>query len=397
MTRRLYYDDSYACEFQASVVRVEPRDGRLAVWLDRSAFYPTTGGQPFDTGNLGSARVLDVFEDGGGDVIHLVDGAPDLREGGDVRGLVDWPRRFDHMQQHTGQHVLSAACVAMHAAKTVSFHLGADLSTIDLDRALTPADIARVESEANRVVWEDRPVTVRYASAEDAAAMRLRKASEREGTLRLIDVEHFDLSACGGTHVRRTGAIGVVVVSGWERFKGGQRIAFACGGRAASRFRLLRDAVDAGGRLLSALPDALAGSIERLQEDARDQKRTIGALRSELARYRAAELAAGGEPHAFGRLVLQSVDGDAAELKALALALAAQPGVLAVLLSRSSPSLVVAARSADLAVSCDELVETLIRTFGGRGGGKPNLAQGGGLIGPPDHLSQAVRRLLSIP
>src|SRR5262249_29703235 len=197
-----------ARNFDATVRGVEHRHGRLVVALDRTAFYPTSGGQPFDTGTLGGLRVVDVFDDESGDVFHAVEGGL-LEPGQGVHGKINWARRFDHMQQHTGQHVLSAAFDRLFAARTVSFHLGADGSTIDLARELAADQIAEAELEANRVVWEDRPVEIRFADKTDAAAMPLRKESKREGTLRLIDVENWDLSACGGTHVARTGAIGV--------------------------------------------------------------------------------------------------------------------------------------------------------------------------------------------
>lgn len=396
MTERLYYADSHILEFDAVVRRVEPRGAQHALWLDRSAFYPTTGGQPCDTGTLGECAVLDVAEDETGDVVHLVDGAPTAVAGQRVRGVVNWDRRFDHMQQHTGQHVLSAAFVRRHAAKTVSFHLGTSMSTIDLDRDLAPDALASAEAEANRIVWEDRPVSIRYASsAAEVAALPLRKEPTRTGTLRLIDVEGFDLSACGGTHVQRTGGIGLIAISGWERFKGGLRVEFVCGGRSASRFHHLRDVVSASGRLLSALPDAIPASIERLLEEARAQKRTVGALRSDLARYRAAELAAAAEVYPFGRLVLQSFEGDAAALKELALALVGHSGLAAVIVSSTSPCLVVVARAADLGLSSRDLVASLMQRFGGRGGGRPELAQGGGLAAPPETILEEARRLLS--
>src|SRR4029078_7935742 len=175
MTERLYYDDPYKREFDATVVSVEAHGAaetfaaRLAVRLDRTSFYPTTGGQPFDTGTLGLSRVVDVIDDESGDVVHVVDGVvPQV--GAAVRGVVDWPRRFDHMQQHTGQHVLSAAFVRLSGVKTVSFHLGAELSRVALARELPPKEIAAAADEANRIVWEYRPVTIRYATAEEAAA-----------------------------------------------------------------------------------------------------------------------------------------------------------------------------------------------------------------------------------
>jgi alanyl-tRNA synthetase len=398
MTERLYYDDPYKREFDATVLSVEPHaaaeaGGRHAVRLDRTAFYPTTGGQPFDTGTLGPSRVIDVVDDESGDVVHVVEG-PVMQPGATVGGVVDWPRRFDHMQQHTGQHVLSAAFVRLFGVKTVSFHLGSDASTIDLAREMTPKEIAAAEDEANRIVWEDRPVTIRYASAEEAAAMPLRKEPKRSGTLRLIDVQEFDLSACGGTHVSRTGAIGVIAVASWERFKGGQRLEFVCGGRALARFRTLRDVTTATVRALSVLPAEIPTAIERLHAELKEGKRLLNDAHAALSHYEALELAQAAEPQSWGRLVLRVLDGDAQRLKALALAITSSPGLLAVLLSKSSPSVIVAARSADVSVACNDIVSGLAKRFGGRGGGKPDLAQGGGLNAPVEALLDEAKRLI---
>jgi alanyl-tRNA synthetase len=400
MTERLYYDDPYKHEFDATVVGVErhatadAEAGRHAVRLDRTAFYPTTGGQPFDTGTLGASRVIDVVDEEGGDVLHIVDG-PLPAAGEIVHGAVDWPRRFDHMQQHTGQHVLSAAFVRLFGVKTVSFHLGAEVSTIDLAREVTAKEMSAAEDEANRIVWEDRPVTIRYATAEEAAAMPLRKESARTGTLRLIDVEGFDLSACGGTHVNRTGAIGLIAVTAWERFKGGQRLEFVCGRRVLLRFRTLRDVTASAVRALSVLPSDIPGGIERLQAELKEQKRTLADAHEILARHEARELAETAEPRPWGRLVLQALDADASRLKSLGLAITTNPGFLAVLLSRSSPSLIVAARSVGVTVACNDIVGALAKRFSGRGGGKPDLAQGGGLSAPVEEIFEAARRLIS--
>jgi len=400
MTHRLYYTDPYRREFDATVECVDSTSDRLIVTLDRTAFYPTSGGQPFDTGLLGAFRVVDVVDQDDGTIAHVV--APTaaapaaLSPGAQVHGVIDWARRFDHMQQHTGQHVLSAAIDKLFQVRTVSFHLGAEASTIDLARELSASDIAAAESEANRIVWEDRPVQIRFVDAEEAARLPLRKEPVRDGTLRLIDVEGFDLSACGGTHVARTGAIGVIAVAGWERFKGGQRIEFLCGGRALERFRASRDTVTASVRLLSVLPGELAAAIQRMQADAKDQKRVMAGLQEELARFRAEELAAAGEPSAVGRLVLRAVDADANGLKSLAAAVAAKPGHLVVLASSSRPVLIVAARSADIgAVSAQQIVGALTARFGGRGGGKPELAQAGGLDASPDAILAAARELIA--
>ena len=394
MTNRLYYSDSYCREFDARVVGVQRRGDRQAVRLDQSGFYPTSGGQPFDTGTIDSLRVVDVLDEDG-DVVHLVEAEPSVVVGQQVQGRLDWPRRFDHMQQHSGQHVLSAAFVHLHSVPTVSFHLGSDISTIDLAGEMTAAHIAAAENEANLIVWENRSVSVRYASADDAATLGLRKQSQRVGTLRLVDVEQFDLSACGGSHVARTGEIGIIAVRAWARFKGGQRLEVLCGGRVLSRFRQLRDTTAGAVRLLSVLPEEVPTAIEHLQAVARDHKRALVALESELARYRADELATGAEPVGSVRLVLRSIDGDAASLKLLASAVTAHPGCLVILISRAEPVVLVVARSQDVSTECDEIVRSLVRQFGGRGGGKPDLAQAGGLNGSTDAiLSHARRQIL---
>ena len=405
MTDRLYYSDPYLKAFDATVEGVDERGGRTVVRLDRTAFYPTSGGQPFDTGTLGNTRVVEVFDEDDGSIAHVVEGGT-LSPGQAVHGDVDWPRRFDHMQQHTGQHVLSAAFDRLFHVRTVSFHLGAAAATIDLARELSVAEIAAGETEANRVVWEDRPVAIRFASAEEAAAMPLRKEAARGGTLRLIDVEGFDLSACGGTHVSRTGAIGVVVVAAWERFKGGHRLTFLCGGRALTAYRALRDAVTGAVQKLSVLPEQLPASIDRLQAEAKDQKRAMNAVQGELARYRADELAASAETVALGpgaegaapptcRLVARVVDADANALKSLATAIAARPRHVAVLVSASSPALAVVARAPDVSLPAQRLLSALHATFGGRGGGKADFAQGGGLTGAPESILAAAREALS--
>jgi len=415
VTNRLYYLDPYLREFDATIERVERGGAGMIVTLDRTAFYPTSGGQPFDTGVLGGFRVIDVSEMDDGSVAHVVDvsarpelvdgrardtsagtSTPTPTPGSQVRGIIDWPRRFDHMQQHTGQHVLSAAFDKRFGVRTVSFHLGSDASTIDLARDVPAADIATAEKEANRIVWEDRPVSIRFAAADEAARLPLRKESARTGTLRLIDVDGFDLSACGGTHVSRTGAIGVIAVAGWERFKGGLRVEFVCGGRALSRFRALRDTVAASVRLLSVLPAELPAAVERMQAAAKDQKRTIGALQDELSAFRADTLAAAAECSAAGHAVLRAVDADANGLKSLAMAIAARPGHVAVLTSVSRPALVVVARASDAThVSSQQIVAALVEQFGGRGGGKPEVAQAGGLNASAEEVLNAARDALA--
>lgn len=391
MTERLYYNDPTSREFDATVLRVDPRGDRSAVWLDRSAFYPTTGGQPFDTGRLGGLAVVDVTEDDAGDVVHVVSGSELPTVGMSIHGAIDWPRRFDHIQQHSGQHVLSAALVRVCHARTVSFHLGSEVSTIDLEREVSPDELTAAETAANQVIWENRPVTISYRDAGEAAQLPLRKKSLRSGTLRLIDIADWDLSACGGTHVASTGAIGVIAALSWERFRGGQRIEFVCGGRALTAVRRLRDATNAAGRLLSVLPHEIPGAIERLQHEAREQKKSRAALADELAGYQASSFAAAAEVVGAARLVIRAVDGDAQQARSLASAIVAAPGLVVGLVTAVTPATLVVARSADVPLSSQAVVAAVTAVHGGRGGGRPDLAQAGGLQAPADAVLAATR------
>src|SRR5918993_4423849 len=294
MTERLYYREPYRRTFDGTVVNVESVEGRSYVMLDQTAFYPTSGGQPNDTGTLGSAAVTDVIDREDGTIAHVISGS--LKAGEVVVGAIDWARRFDHMQQHTGQHVLSAAFDRLFGVRTESFHMGQLSSTIDLAREVTPGEIAKAEDEANGIVWEDRPVAIRFATAEEAAAMPLRKESGRAGSLRLIDVTDYDLSACGGTHVERTGGIGVIAIASAEKLKGGSRIEFLCGRRALQRFRVWRGALSAMQKHLSVPPIEMLASIERMQEDAKAAQRTLRAFQEKLATHEAQALLATGTP-----------------------------------------------------------------------------------------------------
>jgi alanyl-tRNA synthetase len=400
MTHRLYYTDPYLRDFDATIVDVGSREDRVTVELDQTAFYPTSGGQPFDTGTLGTWRVVEVIDDDDGMIAHVIEGASGQAgarpaPGQRVHGTIDWARRFDHMQQHTGQHVLSAAFNKLFAIRTVSFHLGAEVSTIDLARTVSAAEMDASEREANRIVWENRSVTIRFADADEAAKLPLRKEPARGATLRLIEVEDFDLSACGGTHVALSGGIGIIAVTASERFKGGQRIEFVCGGRALRRFQALRDSAAASVRQLSVLPHEIPGAIERLQAEAKEKKRAFAGLQTELAAFRAEDLARTAETTPAGRLVLRSIDGDAGALKSLAMAITSRDGYVVVLVSQSRPLLVVVARSADVSVASQHAAAELTKQFGGRGGGRPELAQAGGLEADAETVLGAAREIVS--
>ena len=334
---------------------------------------------------LGDAAVVDVIDRDDGVILHVVEGEVAT---GPVHGRVDWARRFEHMQQHTGQHLLSAAFDRLCGARTESFHLGSVSSTIDLARPVTPAQIEAVENEANRVIWEDRAITVRFADAEEAAAMPLRKESARTGRLRLVDMTDFDISACGGTHVATTGGVGIIAVSASERFRGGSRIEFVCGVRALRTFRSLRDSVAASVRLVSVLPAELPAGIERLQSETKDVRRQLKGAEARLAGFEAAALAARATPRGDTKVVVEALDGwDQGGLKTIASAIAERAGHIAVLFNTTSPAAVVVARSAATAFDSAAALKALIAAVRGerRREGRPGAGRWTGRA-PPDEL-----------
>jgi alanyl-tRNA synthetase len=376
MTTRLYYTDAVATAFEATVMSSVPAGNRFEVVLDQTLFYPTSGGQPFDTGRLGPAAVVDVFDRDDGSIVHVVD-AP-LDPGASVAGTIDWGRRFDHMQQHTGQHVLSAAFARLFGIETSSVHFGATASTIDLAREVAEAEADRAEAEANRIIWEDRPVAVRFATVEDVASLPIRKPPVRTGPIRLVDVTDFDLSACGGTHVPTTGRIGIAAVSGLERFKGGTRVTFVCGERARRAHAALRDRVAAASRALGVAGSGLDEAITRIQAESASLGRRVKALQGDLAEARAREWRAEVEATSHPRVVLRAVPGwDQAGLSAIARAIVSAPGWTAVLAGDGTPTPVVVARSADVPFDAAAWMRHATGLLGGRGGGRPDLAEGG--------------------
>jgi alanyl-tRNA synthetase len=395
MTERLYYTEPYQTDFDATVVSCTPHGERFAIVLDRSTFYPTSGGQPFDEGVLGSSRVVDVADGDDGTIVHITDGP--LTVGDRVRGEINWVRRFDHMQQHTGQHVLSAAFDRLSAVRTESFHLGKEASSIDLAREVTTREVAAVEDEANRIVWEDREVRIRFADEEEAMGLPLRKESLRRGPLRLIEVEAFDLSACGGTHVTRTGGIGVIAITSWEKFRGGSRVEFLSGGRALARFRQWRDALASTVRHLSVHPSELAAAVERLQADTRTLQKTIRGQQEQLASHEARSLVTRADRIDTRLVLIEALEGwDAGALKTLAVAaITSTPALAVALFSRGTPAVVVVAAGTESGVDAAAVLKTLTSRFGGKGGGRRELAQGGGFTATIDELVTATRTLLS--
>ena len=273
--------------------------------------------------------------------------------------------------------------------------MGADTATIDLAREMTAADIERAVDEANRVVWEDRRVSIRMVSAEEAATLPLRKEPVRSGTLRLIEIADFDLSACGGTHVARTGEIGIIAVSAVERFRGGSRLTLLCGGRALRAFRHQRDALAGSVRHLSVLPQEQPSAIERMQQEHKQGRKDLARLQQQLAVHEAARLLTLAHDIDGVHTIVEALDGwDAAGLRAIASGLTAHERVAVALFTTTPPIAATIARSRDVAVDANAVLRSLMATFGGRGGGKPDLAQGAGLTGAVSEIVNAARAAL---
>jgi alanyl-tRNA synthetase len=376
-TERLYYSDSHLTEFDALVVASD----RAGVVLDRTAFYPTGGGQPHDTGTLAGARVVDCIDREGEGVLHVVEGvAPAVGER--VSGRVDWARRLEHIQQHTGQHVLSQALVRLFDAPTRSFRMLERVCEIDVElKEPTDGRVEQAVDLANRIVWEDRAVKVLDVTAEDAARLPLRKDSAREGGLRVVEIEDFDLSPCGGTHAKRTGEVGVIVARSWERAKGLTRIEFAAGLRAVADYRSANRAARAVAAAFSVGREDAAEHAARLVEENKQLARRARALEEAAAKVEAAELIAEVECSQGGaKIVARVFEGrDAESLKRLASAVASRAGAVALLGSRAgAEARLVFARAADAAGDMNALMREACAAVGGRGGGRPEMAQGGG-------------------
>jgi alanyl-tRNA synthetase len=372
MTTRLYYTDPYRSEFTANVV--DRSDDGIRVYLDETAFYPTSGGQPHDTGTLGGVSVVDVVDEEER-VAHVL-ASPLPPTPAPVAGVVDWNRRFDHMQQHTGQHLLSAVFEDLFGYKTLSVHFGPDYSTLDLDAEMLSRDrMIAAEERANAIVAEARAVNVTFEDA--ASAQGLRKPTDRAGTLRVVTIDRLDRSACGGTHVRSTAEIGAMLLRSVEKVRNATRVEFVCGVRAVRRARRDFESLTRIATSLSAALDDVASLVTAQSERLKESDNARKKLEKELAPFRIRELYDRATTDASGTRTI--VIRDAAsmdELRTLAQGAFQFPRVVVVGVLRSPPSVLLAA-SEDSGVDAGKLLKERLSSVGGRGGGSPRMAQGG--------------------
>jgi alanyl-tRNA synthetase len=368
VTERLYYHDSYLTEFRARIVDVSPDQQKI--YLDRTAFYPASGGQPSDTGQLGGVGVTEVVDEDGR-IAHLLSKPV---SGEEIAGVIDWQRRFDHMQQHSGQHLLSAVLIELFKAPTVSFHLGAEASTIDIERPLEPDQLRQAEHRANQIVFENRPVLVSF---EDSSKdLGLRKPTEREGAVRIVTIQDLDRSACGGTHVRSTAEIGPILIRKLDRIRGNQRLEFVCGMRAVERAQADYVALSAIARSFSAALDETPAMVTAHQEKLQESEKARRRLANELAVAKGRELHAATAPAPDGlRKIQRRVPTLTDELRAEAQSFTAGGKAIFLAVAEDPPSVLLAA-SSDSGINAGQVLKTALAEGGGRGGGSISVAQG---------------------
>jgi alanyl-tRNA synthetase len=422
-TKRLYYDDAFVREFSAEVLSCEPgcaaasenpgaasasktpagdtalenagsaaaskyRAGPLwRVKLDRTAFYPTSGGQPHDTGRLGDARVVDVLDENE-EVIHVVDKPIEI---GAVQGTIDWNRRFDHMQQHTGQHVLSAVFHSRFALPTVSFHLGSDICTIDVrGQEPTQTILDSAMAAANDVVYADRAVNVKYGSAEELAAAGVRKTVERTGTLRAIEIESLELQPCGGTHVQRTGQIGIILVRGVSRIRQDWRVEFACGRRAERLAREGFATLRAVAQRLNCSPQEAVSAAERVVAERDARFKSARASTQRLAEMDARAYLQKAQVGADGlRVIAKMFEGDTPEyVQSFARQLAQAENTVA-LLVRSECGQIFFSQHPTAKRDMNALLTEALKHVAGKGGGSRDSARG--RLADPQRASEFLR------
>lgn len=385
MTERLYYHDSFLREFDARVISCECAEtvgakGEAPTWwvtLDQTAFYPTSGGQPHDKGRLGDALVLDVFEREDNTVVHVTDRQ---LTPGPVRGSIDWVRRFDHMQQHSGSHVLTAAFQALFQIPPVSFHMGKSISTLDVAASsISEEQLENIERFVNEIIFEDKPVHVRFGTAGELVTLGVRKESEREGILRAVEIQGVDIQACGGTHVCRTGQIGLILVRRIKKVRENWRVEFVCGQRARrvarGDFALLEDI----SQRLTCSPETIHAGITRLVNERNAANRFGQRYMTESASLQAqlllakerAEHAADPPRTVIGILP----DADMEYLRTVATNIIAEPGVVALLGSEANGNIVMA-KSEGVNVDIHALLHETVKASGGKGGGTKAFAQG---------------------
>lgn len=391
MTKKLYHVDQYLTTFAATVLARVEVAGKPGLILDQTAFYPTSGGQPHDLGTLNDTPVLDVIENDASQIIHVL--AQPLPESS-VEGRIDWARRFDHIQQHTGQHLLSQAFIRICGAETVSFHLSPDVSTIDVNQpGIGEQMVNAVEELANQIIYENRAVMAHVVQKEEVARFPVRKMPVVEDNIRIIEIKDFDFSPCGGTHCAHVGELGMIKIRKWEAYKGGARIQFVCGRRALRDYRQKTVVLKQLTEMFSSGETDLPPNLGKFQEELKTLRREAAALTKQLLEYEALALVNERE-QCGGWLVLKKIfaERNPNDLKILAYnVLAHSPDTIVLFGSTTEgKAALVFVRSEGVPADMNRLMKTACAVINGKGGGQPHQAQGGGANAA--QLAEALQR-----
>lgn len=376
-TERLYNYNPYLKEFDAKVVEIIPYEDKFGVVLDRTAFYPEGGGQPSDTGYLNASSVLQVIEKDG-ELLHIVNEPPRSKE---VKGLLNWSRRFDHMQQHTGQHILSECFEKLYNGSTDSFHLGKDIASIEINiESFNEDDALRIESMANNIIYGNLPVTARIVTNDELKNIPLRKKPKVNENIRIVEIKNFDYSPCCGTHVSATGEVGMIKIKSWEKCKGGIRFAFVCGNRALKDYSMQNSITRALCEKLSVRDHEIYEAVCKVISDCKHAEKRLSAVNHELIRLEADNIVRECPVAGGLRLVSRIFDNrNINDIKILAQFLTQVPGTVALLACRNESAQIIFTRSEDVSINMNTLFKAVIHIIDGKGGGNAKTAQGGGI------------------
>lgn len=375
-TERLYDGDPYLTEFRAEVIEILPYGDKYGIVLDRTAFYPVGGGQPWDTGYLNDEKVSEVIEKDG-KLLHIVDNKLLSAE---VKGSVNWARRFDFMQQHTGQHILSACFEKLLNGSTDSFHMGKDIVSIEINiDNFSIDDAERIENMANDIIYYNLPVIIRVVNGEELNSLPLRKMPKVTENIRIVEVKEIDYSPCGGTHVRTTGEVGMIKIKSWEKCKGGIRFTFVCGNRALKDYGMYNSIIRTLSEKLSVRDSEIIEAIDKLLLDLRNTEKQLSASTQELMRVEAENIIRECPVVSGIRLISKVFDNRSInDVKLLAQYLTKAPGTVALLACKNENAQVIFSRSEDVNMDMNTLFKAVLPIIDGKGGGNSKTAQGGG-------------------
>jgi alanyl-tRNA synthetase len=375
--QKSYFNDSYITEFYANIIEVVPYDGKYAIILDKSYFYPESGGQPSDLGTINGIEIVFVTEENG-NVLHIMQNQLST---GPANCQINWGHRFDNMQQHTGQHILSACFYKLYSGETSSFHIGKDSSTIEISvDSFDNEMIEKIELLANHIVFNNTAITANIVDKQELASFPLRKQPQVESNIRIITIEGCDCSPCGGTHVSRTGEVGLIKIKRQEKLKNSYKFEFVCGNRALNDYTNKNYIINRLSSYLSTPEQAIESAYLKFTEDYKSLQKQLSQLRSEIVNYDVQQLQQ-SVLHIKDLKVIVKVfeNRDFNDIKLISQALILSPSTIALLATKAQSSQLIFARSENIETNMNNLLKVVLPLINGKGGGSPKAAQGGGI------------------